>query len=150
MKQDHRILLVEDNPDDVVLIERAIRKADIAAPVSTADDGQTAIDYLSGRGIYADREKFPVPSLVLLDIKLPRRTGLEVLHWVRQHSAFKKLVIVMLTSSREVRDVDEAYALGANSYLVKPIAPLEMQQMIKTLGTYWLSFNEPPPLSMNA
>ena len=145
MIKDHSILLVEDDADDALLIERAIRKSNLVAPVYRVEDGEAACDYLAGHGKYADRSKHPLPTLVLLDIKLPKRSGLEVLRWVRSKPALARLVVVMLTSSRELKDVDEAYAQGANSYLVKPISPGEMQDLIKVLGLYWLRHNEPPP-----
>jgi CheY-like chemotaxis protein len=143
--RDHCILLVEDDADDAMLIQRAMSKADLTAPIHRVEDGEAACNYLAGHGRYADRAKHPLPTLILLDIKLPRRSGLEVLRWVRASPALAKVVIVMLTSSREHKDIDEAYACGANSYLVKPISPAGMQDLIKTLGLYWLSHNEPPP-----
>ncbi len=144
MVRDHCILLVEDNADDALLIERALRKANFSTALHRVDDGQAACDYLEGAGVYSDRARHPVPTLVLLDIKLPKRSGLEVLKWLRSVPAWRNLIVVMLTSSREARDVAEAYQLGANSYLVKPIAPGELQELIKAMGTYWLRFNEPP------
>lgn len=144
MTRDHCILLVEDNPDDAMLIERAIRKANLAAPLYKVEDGQAAVDYLSGTGVYADRTQHPLPTLILLDIKLPKRSGLEVLQWIRSVPQLARLVVVMLTSSREHKDIDQAYAHSANSYLVKPIGPTQMLDLVKTLGLYWLSYNEPP------
>jgi CheY-like chemotaxis protein len=145
MIRDNRILLVEDDPDDALLIERALRKANLATPVHRVEDGEAACDYLAGNGMYEDRGRYPVPTLVLLDIKLPKRSGLEVLQWIRSVPALASLIVVMLTSSREPRDIDEAYAHGANSFLVKPISPAEMQELIRSLGLYWLRHNEPPP-----
>jgi len=145
MTQDHCILLVEDNADDAMLIERAIRKANLTTPVHRVEDGEAACNYLMGAGPYAERAQHPLPTLVLLDLKLPKRSGLEVLRWVRSTPALAKLVIVMLTSSKEHRDIEEAYALGVNSYLVKPISPAEMLDLAKALGLYWLTHNEPPP-----
>ena len=144
MTRDHCILLVEDNPDDAMLIERAIRKANLSAPLYKVEDGQAAVDYLSGTGVYADRVQHPLPTLILLDIKLPKRSGLEVLQWIRSVPQLARLVVVMLTSSREHKDIDQAYARGANSYLVKPIGPTQMLDLVKTLGLYWLRYNEPP------
>ncbi len=142
--RDHCILLVEDNADDALLIERALRKGKFSAALHRVDDGQEACDYLEGAGAYADRALHPLPTLVLLDIKLPKRSGLEVLKWLRSIPAWRNLIVVMLTSSREARDVAEAYELGANSYLVKPIAPQELQELMNAMGAYWLRFNEPP------
>ena len=145
MIRDHCILLVEDSADDAMLIERALRKANVTTPVHRVEDGEAACNYLAGRGDYADRARHPLPTLVLLDIKLPKRSGLEVLRWMRSIPALAQMVVVMLTSSKEHRDIEEAYAEGANSYVVKPISPMEMRDLIKSLGQYWLSHNEPPP-----
>lgn len=145
MTRDHCILLVEDSVDDAMLIERAVRKANFTVPIHRVEDGEAACDYLAGHGVYADRIRHPLPSLILLDVKLPKRSGFEVLRWVRGVPALASLIIVMLTSSKEPRDIEAAYAHGANSYLVKPIAPVEMQDLIRALGVYWLNCNEPPP-----
>lgn len=142
--RDHCILLVEDNADDAMLIERALRKGNFNAALHRVEDGQAACEYLEGTGAYADRARHPLPTLVLLDIKLPRRSGLEVLKWLRSVPALRRLIVVMLTSSRESRDVAEAYEHGANSFLVKPISPQELQELIAAMGAYWLRFNEPP------
>jgi CheY-like chemotaxis protein len=147
MIRDHYILLVEDSDDDAMLIERAIRKANLFTPVHRVEDGEAACHYLAGRGVYADRAQYPMPTLVLLDIKLPKLSGLEVLSWIRRQPELAQLVIVMLTSSKERKDIEVAYASGTNSYLVKPIAPVELQELIKSLGSYWLTHNEPPPAS---
>lgn len=147
MTREHCILLVEDNTDDALLIERAIRKANLKAPVHRVEDGEAACDYLAGTGRYADRTAHPLPTLVLLDIKLPKRSGLEVLRWLRSEPSLGRLVVVMLTSSQEHKDIDEAYARGANSYLVKPISPTEMLDLVKALGLYWLTHNEPPAVA---
>ncbi len=108
-------LVVEDNKDDVLLLRRAFLKAKVLNPVHIAIDGEEAIAYLSGTGKYANRVEFPLPSLVLLDIKMPRVGGLEVLRWIRTQPGFSSLRVIMLTSSDEIRDVNAAYQLGANS-----------------------------------
>jgi len=138
------ILLVEDDDNDVVLIQRALRKSTIVASLQTVRDGEQAIHYLGGEGEYADRGKFPLPLMVLLDLKLPRRTGHEVLQWVRAREGLKRLPIVVLTSSRESADVNRAYDLGANSYLVKPVTFDSLTELVKTLDLYWLLMNERP------
>jgi CheY-like chemotaxis protein len=138
------ILLVEDNPNDVELTLAALERAQLANEVVVVRDGAEALDYLFSRGEYAARRP-GYPAVVLLDIKLPKRSGLEVLRWMRSIPALAQLVVVMLTSSKEHRDIEEAYAEGANSYIVKPISPTEMRDLIKSLGQYWLSHNEPPP-----
>ncbi|MEX2220678.1 MAG: response regulator [Candidatus Rokuibacteriota bacterium] len=140
------ILLVEDSPDDALLIQRAFRKANLANPVQLVRDGEEAVTYLSGAAPYEDRARFPIPVLMLLDLKLPRRSGLEVLAWVRQESVVNRLPIVVLTSSRESVDVNRAYDLGVNSYLTKPVGFEALLEMVKNLNLYWLVLNEHPDL----
>lgn len=140
------ILLVEDDPNDVLLIRRAFRKANLANPLQVVGDGEQAEAYLSGRGPYADRERHPLPVLVLLDLKLPRRSGLEVLEWLRGQPALSRVRIVVLTSSREASDVNRAYDLGASSYLVKPVAFDSLIDLVKALDLYWVILNEKPEL----
>jgi CheY-like chemotaxis protein len=140
------ILLVEDSPDDALLIQRAFRKANLANPVQLVRDGEEAVAYLGGTPPYQDRTRFPLPVLMLLDLKLPRRTGLEVLAWVRQEPALKRLPVVVLTSSRESVDVNRAYDLGVNSYLTKPVGFEALLEMVKNVNLYWLVLNENPEL----
>ena len=136
--QLHPILLVEDSPDDQLLIRRAFRKAHLLNPLNVAEDGDEAVAYLARTAGYADRAAHPLPSIVLLDLKLPRRSGLEVLAWVRAQPLLRRTPVVVLTSSREDADVARAYELGANSYLVKPVAFDGLLEMVKTLGVYWM------------
>ncbi len=138
------ILLVEDNPDDVFRIQRAFRKANIATPMQVVSDGEQAIHYLSGQELYQDRDCYPLPVLVLLDLKLPRRSGFDVLNWLRNESDIKHLPVVVLTSSEQQSDIERAYAAGANSYLAKPPSPAELLEMARTIGLYWILFNRPP------
>jgi CheY-like chemotaxis protein len=138
------ILLVEDNEDDVFMMNRAFKKAHITNPVQLVADGQSAINYLSGEGHYHDRHQFPFPSLVLLDLKLPIKTGHEVLQWIRERPEFNSLLVVVLTTSAENIDVEKAYRHGANSYLVKPPSAEALLDMVKALKLYWLEFNEIP------
>ena len=145
MNREHCVLVVEDNDDDVLFIRRALKKTGITCPVHVVGDGETALDYLEGRGAYADRDVNPVPTLLLLDLKLPRRSGFEVLQAVRADPVLGKLIVVVLTSSRELADIEKAYAFGANSYLVKPISPDAMSELVQALGLYWLIRNEPAP-----
>lgn len=137
------ILLVEDNPDDVLLIQRAFRKANMPSLIQVSD-GDEAVLYLSGEQPYNDREQYPLPVLILLDLKLPRRSGLEVLQWLRQQPGLKRLLVVVLTSSKESIDINCAYDLGANSYLVKPVAFNDLLDLVKTLNLYWLISSEKP------
>jgi CheY-like chemotaxis protein len=140
------MLLVEDSQNDILLIERAVKQASLAATLTVVRDGDAAVEYLSGAGPYADRRRHPLPILMLLDLKLPRRSGLEVLEWRRQQPGLRRLPVAVLTSSNQMSDVNRAYDLGANSYLVKPVAPAAMVDLVKLLGLYWLVVNEKPEL----
>jgi CheY-like chemotaxis protein len=140
------VLLVEDDSNDVLLMRRAFRAAGLDVALQVVSDGMAAIEYLSGVGPFADRVRYPLPSLMLLDLKLPRRSGHEVLAWLRQEPAVRRLPVVVLTSSREAADVERAYDLGANSYLVKPIGGGALVKLVETLGRYWLACNERPEL----
>lgn len=131
------ILMVEDEPNDVLLMQRAFLKAKLANPIQVAERGETAVAYLSGEIPYGDRGRFPLPALMLLDLKLPRMSGFEVLVWLRQQPVLKRLPVVVLTSSKESRDVNRAYELGANSYLVKPVDFDDLLETAKTLNHYW-------------
>jgi CheY-like chemotaxis protein len=135
------ILLVEDNPDDVLLARRAVRKAALPAAMQVADDGDEAVAYLGGSGRFADRSRHPLPALVLLDLKLPKRPGLEVLRWVRSQPELNTTPVVVLTSSSEDEDIQRAYALGANSYLQKPVAFNGLVQLLGVLDLYWFKNN---------
>lgn len=146
MPANHTILLVEDDPNDVVLVQRAFRRARIANPLQVAQDGEAAIDYLAGRPPYADRSRHPLPMLVLLDLKLPRRSGFEVLAWIRQQPVINRIPVVILTSSAESPDVNRAYEMGANSYLVKPVVFEGLVDLVQRLKLYWLITNVGPSL----
>ena len=115
------ILLVEDREDDVILIRKAFQKAGLTNPFQLARDGEEAIAYLSGEGKFSNREEFPLPWLVLLDLKMPKIDGFEVLTWIRGQPSLSRIIVLVLTSSEYIRDVDRAYKLGANSFLVKPL-----------------------------
>ena len=144
MLNDEFILLVEDDDNDVVLIQHAFKKAGLKESLKTVSSGEEAIDYLSGNGMYADRERFPLPFLLLLDLKMPGTNGFEVLHWVRSASDLKRLLVVVLTSSNLQADVDRAYELGANSYLVKPVELGQMVHMVQRFEAYWTELNRTP------
>ena len=140
MAADHySILLVEDDHNDVLLIRRAFQKVNIANPIIVVNDGEQAISYLAGREPYVDRT---LPILVLLDLKLPRKSGHEVLEWLRGQANLKRLPVVVLTASSESSDVNRAYDLGANSYLVKPVTFDALVEMVKTLNLYWMILNK--------
>jgi two-component system response regulator len=134
------ILQVEDDPNDVYLFQHAMTKAGVTNPVQVAVDGQQAIDYLQGTGKFVDREKYPFPCLVLLDLKLPYVMGLDVLKWIRkQHGT--DLTVLMLTASGEEADVKSAYRLGANGFLTKPSEASKLQELAKAIGDFWLTQN---------
>jgi CheY-like chemotaxis protein len=141
------ILVVEDDPNDVLLIQRAFGKARILNPVRTVSNGDEAVAYLSGEGQFGDRSAYPFPVLVLLDLKLPRRSGLEVLGWIRSQPGLKRLPIVVLTSSKESIDINRAYDLGANSYLVKPVGFDSLLELVKSLEIYWMMLNQNPDVT---
>ena len=148
MQTDQFILLVEDDPNDTLLIKRAFQKAGLGEILKTVGDGDQAIEYLRGNGEYSDRARFPLPFLLLLDLKMPGTNGFEVLQWLRAQPDFKRLLVVVLTSSNLQADVDRAYDLGANSYLVKPVEFNEMVNMIQRFEAYWTEINRfPTPAS---
>jgi CheY-like chemotaxis protein len=144
MIENRCILLVEDDADDALLIQRAFQRAGLKGSLKIVRDGEQAIDYLRGGGSYADRSKYPPPFLILLDLKMPGTDGFEVLSWLRSDPALKLLLVVVLTSSNLQADVDRAYDLGANSYLVKPVEFEEMVQMIRRFEIYWTELNRVP------
>ena len=139
------ILLVEDNPDDIALTLRALKKNRIANEVAVAHDGVEALDYLFGTGQHAGRDVTQAPALVLLDLKLPKVDGLDVLRRLRSDARTKLLPVVILTSSKEDQDLAAGYALGANSYIRKPVDFEKFTEAIRQLGLYWLVLNEGPP-----
>jgi CheY-like chemotaxis protein len=142
---DKVILLVEDNPDDELLMLRALRKNKITGEVVVARDGVEALDYLFGEGSYAGRDTSVMPQLILLDLKLPRIDGLEVLRRLRSDERTRLLPVVILTSSREQQDMLVAYGLGANSYVRKPVNFEQFVRAVEQLKRYWLILNEAPP-----
>jgi two-component system, response regulator len=139
------ILLVEDNERDEELTLRALRKSNVLNPVVVARDGVEALDYLFARGAYAERSPAALPQVVLLDLKLPKLDGLEVLRLVRLDERTKLLPVVVLTSSVEEQDLVRSYSLGANSYVRKPVDFVQFLEAARALGLYWLVTNEPPP-----
>ena len=138
------ILLVEDNVSDIELTRRALRKSHIANELVAVEDGQEALDYLFGNAEGAKKEK-PLPTLILLDLKLPRVDGLQVLREIRAHETTKRLPVVILTTSSEEHDIIESYNLGANSYIRKPVNFDQFVKAVQHLGLYWLMINQPAP-----
>jgi two-component system response regulator len=146
--RDKVILLVEDNPDDELLTLRALRKNNVLNEVVVARDGVEALDYLFGTGEYAGRDTSVMPQLILLDLKLPKIDGLEVLRRLRADERTRLLPVVILTSSREQQDMLDGYGLGANSYVRKPVNFEQFVQAIEQLKLYWLILNEAPPAAV--
>lgn len=142
---DKVILLVEDNPDDEALTLRALKKNQILNKVVVARDGAEALDYLCASGIYAGRNLSVMPQVILLDLKLPKISGLEVLQRIRANEQTKLLPVVILTSSKEEQDLIKGYSLGANSYICKPVDFSQFTEAVRQLGLYWLVLNESPP-----
>lgn len=130
------ILLVDDNPHDVVLIRLAFRRVGIIDTIQLVKDGNEAMRYVNGEGAYADRHQFPLPTLILLDLKMPQTSGFDVLKWVRDQSGLSNVVVVVMSGSRNDEDIERAYALGANSYLVKPTKFEDMVKMMESLKDY--------------
>jgi CheY-like chemotaxis protein len=139
------VLLVEDSPDDIFIMQRAWKKAEFKNPLRIVTDGQQAIDYLSNSGDFADREKNPTPCLILLDIKLPFLTGLQVIEWLRKYEPCCTIPAVFLTSSKADMDIRQAYKLGGNAYLVKPPTPENLGVMLQDLNRFWMEHNQFPP-----
>ena len=144
------ILLAEDREDDIIIIRRAFQKGGIINPLFVVRDGEEAVAYLEGRGRYFDREEFPLPELLLLDLKMPKMDGFEVLKWIRQQPGFSSLRVVVLTSSDAIRDVNVAYHLGANSFMVKPMDFENVVELSKVLQDYWLRKSKAPEVSRDA
>jgi CheY-like chemotaxis protein len=140
------ILLVEDERNDVFLLQYAFEAAGIRNPLQMVEDGQQAIDYLGRAGKYANRAEYPMPCLILLDLKLPMKSGHDVLRWIQQQPALQLLVVIVLSSSRNRNDVDEAYQLGARSYLVKPLTMNARLELARTIKHYWLQVNVLPKI----
>jgi CheY-like chemotaxis protein len=143
--RDRTILLVEDNPDDEALTLRALKKNNIRNEVVVAHDGVEALDYLFGTGAYAGRDTEILPMVILLDLKLPKIDGLQVLRRLRADECTKCTPVVVLTSSREEQDLINSYSFGCNSYIRKPVDFVQFVEAVRQLGLYWLVLNEPPP-----
>jgi two-component system response regulator len=142
---DKKILLVEDNPSDVKLTQRALEKNNLLNKLVVAIDGQDALDYLFGGGKYSGRDVADQPSIILLDLKLPKIDGLTVLQRIRDDARTRLIPVIILTTSTEEMDLARAYELGANSYIRKPVDFKEFVGAVAQLGFYWLVLNEPPP-----
>jgi two-component system, response regulator len=141
---EHNYLIAEDDQDTQVLIRRAFKQADIAAPLFFTGDGQQTIDYLAGHGPYADRTRFPDPALLLLDLKMPFKDGFDVLRWTRAQPRLRKLVVIMFSGSSLDQDVEEAFELGVNSFVMKPVSFSELLQVLLAIHHYWFGCNHFP------
>lgn len=138
------VLLVEDDPDDVLLTQIAFEKARLANPLEVVRDGEEAIAYLSGAKQYSNRERYPLPILLLLDLKMPKVNGFQVLEWLRAHKELSRIPVAVMTSSNDDPDVRKAYELGAHSYLIKPPDAVALLELVKRLHAYWMIVNERP------
>jgi len=142
-----RILIVDDSPNDVELTKAALAEINLANEVLVAEDGEEALDYLNKRGKFSDSEKGN-PAVILLDIKMPKMNGIEVLKHIRSNDKFKYIPVIMLTSSNQERDLVESYKLGANSYVVKPVDIVQFINAVKDLGQFWAVINQQPPVNI--
>ena len=148
MSARQTILLVDDEDNDAILIKRALTKAGAPVLFRRVKDGEQAVQYLQAEGEFDDRESHPFPSLVILDLKMPRRNGFEVLKWMRKNGATRLLPVVVFTSSKEKTDIYDAYELGANSYMVKPNSFDHLVKTLQIIHTYWLELS-PSPLAVD-
>ncbi len=145
-----RILVAEDQTNDAFILERAFKKTGAKATLHFVRDGQEAIDYLEGEELFSDRNAYPLPTLLLLDLKMPRLNGFDVLEWVRSQKSLRRLLVVVFSSSEEMSDINRAYDLGANSYMVKPGDFDELLKLAEELGRYWLLRNKCPEFVLKA
>ena len=153
MTSESLILIAEDSSDDLSLLLDTFNQGRLANPVQAVRDGEQVIAYLSGEGIFSNREKYPLPALLLLDLELPRKHGLEVLEWIRRQPALTSLRIVVLTSSGKMQEANRAYQLGANSFLVKPIDFIDFVRLTQAINGRWLWDNRefaPPTVSLDS
>ena len=144
MRTDRCVLLAEDDPNDVFFLQHAFKEAGIRNPLLAVGDGQEAIEYLSGVGKFSDRNRFPFPGLLILDLKMPRKTGLDVLQWLRQEDELRCVPTIMLSSSAHPTDVEKAYRLGVNAFVVKPPGTSQRAELARMIKSFWLTLNEAP------
>lgn len=144
MRQKLKLLIAEDSSDDAFFLNRAIEKTGVLVVPRFVGDGEEAIEYLSGKRHFANREKYPMPTLIILDVKMPGKTGFEVLHWLKSQVALRKTPVVMLSTSDCDEDIERAYSLGANAYMVKPLGAQRLQELVRAIDTYWRDFCKLP------
>lgn len=144
MAEHPTILLAEDDDNDVFFFVRAVRETSIANRLCIVRDGQETIDYLAGRGKYADRAAHPLPCLLVLDLKMPRKTGMEVLQWLQGDHSLRSIPVMVFSSSAQPEDIDRAYGFGANAFVVKPVSLESRAELARLIDAFWLKFNQPP------
>jgi CheY-like chemotaxis protein len=135
--KDFTVLLVEDELNDIFLVKRAFKIAHLENPLQVVTDGEDATHYLSGRGKYADRDTYPLPKLIVMDIKMPRMSGFEVLEWIKHNGTLRRIPVVIVSSSDRPQDIDRAYELGANAYMVKPVSYHAVERLFESITHYW-------------
>jgi CheY-like chemotaxis protein len=131
------VLLVEDDLNDIFLVKRAFKRANLPTPLQVVTDGEEAVQYLIGEGKYTDRRAYPMPHLIVMDIKMPRKTGLEVLEWIKKDGFLKRIPVIIVSSSDQASDINRAYELGANAYMVKPVDFQEVENLFQSITHYW-------------
>ena len=139
--QDGGLLLVEDNQNDILLFQRALRKAELDVPLNVVQDGEQAICYLLGQTHYANRSKYPLPTLIFMDIHLPRKSGLEVLEWLKTQSTLRRTPVIVFTASQADVDINQAYDNGANSYVIKPASFKALEDIVVSIKEFWIEKN---------
>jgi len=145
--QQHPVVLIaEDNPEDIALFRRAFEQLGYTGPLQYVSDGEQAIGYLAGEGKFHNRSEFPLPAFLLLDLKMPRKNGFDVLEWIRSQASLAEMRTVVLTTSDDLREVSRAYQLGAASFLTKPVNFTEFKDTIQALFNYWLALNKAAPI----
>jgi CheY-like chemotaxis protein len=144
VKSSCTFLVAEDDENDVFFLQRAFKQAKVENPLNVVRDGQEAIEYLSGEGKFSDRNLYPLPYLFILDLKMPRKTGLEVLGWLQEQPELRCVPVMVLSSSAHRTDIERAYELGANAFVVKPASLEKRVELAKLIGAFWLEFNEGP------
>jgi len=142
------VLHIDDDPNDTELLRAATKRAKTQFDLQNVEDGEHAIAYLNGDGIYADRDRYPMPALILLDLKMPRATGMEMLKWIRRHPEFSQVPVVVLSGSELHEDIRQAYAIGANSYLIKPLGFEALVDLVKDVDAVWLGDLKPTQVAI--
>jgi CheY-like chemotaxis protein len=135
--KDFSVLLVEDDLNDIFLVKRAFKMAQLETPLQVVTDGEEAMHYLSGDGKYANRESYPLPKLIVMDIKMPRMSGFDVLEWIKQEGALRRIPVIIVSSSDRAEDIDRAYELGTNAYMVKPVSHHAVERLFESITHYW-------------